>query len=81
MCFFRIEFNLHLIDEKMNHQAGILIFVTKEQIQQRSKTILIWARFNQELAKSNFDFCSGIEFHLHLIGKKKMNHQAGILKI
>ena len=34
--FFRIEFNLHLIGQKMNHQAGILRIISKNQIQQRS---------------------------------------------
>ena len=38
--FCRIEFNLHLIGQKMNHQAGILRIITKNQIQQRSKKIL-----------------------------------------
>ena len=34
---FRIEFNLYLIGQKMNHQAGILRIITENQIQQRSK--------------------------------------------
>ena len=38
--FYRIEFNLRLIGQEMNHQAGILRIVTKNQIQQRSKKIL-----------------------------------------
>ena len=33
---FRIEVNLHLIGKKMNHQAGILGTITKNQIQGRS---------------------------------------------
>ena len=35
--FSRIEFNLHLIGQTMNHQAGILRFMTKNQIQHGSK--------------------------------------------
>ena len=34
---FLIEFHLHLIGQKMNHQAGILRIIAKNQIQQRSK--------------------------------------------
>ena len=34
---FRIEFNLHSIGEKMNHQAGILRIITINLIEQRSK--------------------------------------------
>ena len=38
ISFFRIEFNLHLVGQEMNHQAGILrIIITKDQIRQRSK--------------------------------------------
>ena len=32
ICFCRIEFNLHLIGQKMNHQARILRIITKNQI-------------------------------------------------
>ena len=33
--FFRIELNLYLIGQKMNHQAGFLRIITKNQIQQK----------------------------------------------
>ena len=36
----RIEFYLHLIGQKMNHQEGIIRISTKNRIQQRSKKIL-----------------------------------------
>ena len=35
--FYRTELNLHLIGQEMNHQAGILRILTKNQIQQRRK--------------------------------------------
>ena len=73
IVWFRIEFNLHLIGQKMNHRAGILRIITRNQIQPR-------AQINEELAKSIFFFFLTIEFNLHLIGEE-MKHQAGILRI
>ena len=52
---FRIEFNLYLIGQKLNHQPGILRIITKNQIQQRSKKIL----FRSNLAK-NRNSISGV---------------------
>ena len=92
--FYRIELNLHLIGQKMNHQAGILRIITKNEIQQRSKK-----RFSRsnlvENRKSKFYlgpeltrnlqnrisiFFFKIKFNLHLIGQN-INHQAGVLRI
>ena len=35
--FFIIEFNLHLIGQKVNNQAGILIVITNNPVEQRCK--------------------------------------------
>ena len=67
-----IEINMHLIGKKTNHQAGILIIITKNKIQQRSKK-----RLSRSNLVENQNSCRHGMYHVTEAGHANWCHVVG----